>query len=355
MQRSNVGILGIGVHLPEHLRTNGWWPPAVVAAWQEQRARTPAPPSPRTEGMARVLAAMAQTRDDPFQGAVERRVMAEGAVACDMEQLAAEEALSRAGVDRSSIDLLLCHTTVPEQLLTNTACELHHRLGLPTDCFTMVTEGAAASFVMQFMIAEQMIAGGRARNALLVQSCSVTRLLDPSDPLSPLFGDAASAVVVGPVAEGRGILGARQCTDGRASRTLVASVRGGRWYDEGRVILHSADPMGARDVFLLAADRGKEVSDAALREARMSPSDVDFFVVHTGTPWFRQVMQEHFGLTSARSIESFSSTAYVFSVSIPLGLSLGEREGLLRSDDVVLLHGGGTGVTYGSLVLRWGR
>jgi len=42
-------------------------------------------------------------------------------------------------------------------------------------------------------IAELMIAAGRARTALLVQSCAMSRIVDQNDIYSPVFGDGATA------------------------------------------------------------------------------------------------------------------------------------------------------------------
>jgi hypothetical protein len=36
-------------------------------------------------------------------------------------------------------------------------------------------------------------------------------------------------------------------------------------------------------------------------------------------------------------------------------LATGEADGLLGDGDLVTLFGGGTGITYGAAVLRWGR
>ena len=33
MSSIGVGVYGIGVYLPETIRTNDWWPPEVVAKW----------------------------------------------------------------------------------------------------------------------------------------------------------------------------------------------------------------------------------------------------------------------------------------------------------------------------------
>lgn len=352
-----VGIRGIGLYLPPQVRSNDWWPPEVVARWQAARSGTPpANPAaaPASPGAARVAAALAEQAADPFQGAVERRVIADDMTVLDMAEHAARSAIARAGVAPGDIDLLLTHTVMPEVLLGNVACQVHHRLGLPRRCAAMETDAAAYSFLMQLTLAEAMIASGRAGLALLVQSCAASREIDMTDPIAPLFGDGATAVVVGPVSAGRGIRAAVHHVDGRYPRTLVAGVRGGTWSDPGRAILHVADAAQMRDVFLHTADVCKESIDAALASSGDAASDVDFFAMYQGTPWLRRVVQDHVGLDRARSLDSFARTGYLFAAVLPAGLALAEQAGLLADGDLVLATGGGTGMTFGSLLLRWG-
>src|SRR5262249_5123544 len=157
---------------------------------------------------------------------------------------------------------------------------------------------------MQLTLAEQMIATGRVHYALLVQSSAASRLIDPESPISPLFGDGATAVVVGPASQSE-LLATVHRTDGRYARALVASVPGGCWYDGGQIVLHNADPQASGRIFLETADRAIEVVGAALEQAGVVPADVDFFAVHQGTPWLRRVTQESIGLTRAGFIDSF--------------------------------------------------
>jgi 3-oxoacyl-[acyl-carrier-protein] synthase-3 len=304
--------------------------------------------------MARVIAALAEQAFDPFQGVAERRVLPDGMSSVDMEVRAARRAIENARIDRAEIDLLLTHTAVPDYLLSNTACVLHRHLGLAPGCFTMQAEASGYSFMMQLTLAEQMIATGRARYALLVQSCAASRLIDPEASDSPLFGDGAAAVVVGAAPHG-GVLATVHRTDGTYSRGLVASVRDGRWYDGGQIVLHSADPVAMARIFLETADRAVEVVSAALDEAGLAPADVDFFAVHQGTPWLRRVTQELTGLTRARSVDTFATTGYLFSASIPLVLEIAQRQGLVKPGSIVVMHGGGVGSTYGAIVMRWGE
>jgi 3-oxoacyl-[acyl-carrier-protein] synthase-3 len=119
-------------------------------------------------------------------------------------------------------------------------------------------------------------------------------------------------------------------------------------------VIHVADPVQMRDVFLSTADVCKESIDAALATAGLTVRDVGFFAMHQGTPWLRRVVQDHAGLGHARSIESFADPGYLFAAILPAGLALGEAAGLLTDGDIVLATGGGPGMTFGSLVMRWG-
>lgn len=352
-----VGILGIGTYLPPEVRRNDWWSDEVVARWRVQQAqrmdalrRAPAMP---TEGMQRVVGATLALDGDPFEGAVTRHVLGPEQTSLEMERAAAEDAIARAGIDRGAIDLLLSYPAVPDYLLSNTACELHHRLGLASGCLALETNASAYSFLAQLALAVPMIASGRVRHALLVQSAAISRLIDPGDPVAARVGDAATAVVVGPVADGYGVLGDYHRTDGRSPRTLIATVPGARWYD-GKPTMQMADPDGARRVFLGSVDQAKESVDGALAAAGRSVDAVDFLAVHHATPWVGAVVGAHAGLARARTADLFPTTAYVFAASIPLILAAGERAGALGAGDLAMLVGAGPGMMYGATVLRWG-
>lgn len=353
---TNAGILGIGMYLPPEVRRNDWWPESVVASWMAQRkaARSGPPRPPRNEGEALVMKAMSEQAIDPFQGAVERHVKPTDMSIVDMQEQAARMAIERAGIAPASIDLLLTHTVLPEYLLSNPACRLHERLGLSNACFCMETDAAAFAFMMQLSIAQGMIASGQAKIALLVQSCDATGHVDPSDPIAPLFGDGATAVVIGGVREEYGLKGAAYFCDGRFPNTLVAGVRGGRWYDDGPARIHVADGAQMQEVFLLTASACKESISKVLETAGIDASAIDFFAMYQGTPWLRRVVQDHAGLGRAKSIDTFAETGYLFGAIIPASLHFASARGLLASGDLLLLTGGGTGMTYGSIVLRWG-
>ena len=361
---ANVGILGIGSHLPDQIRGNDWWPAEVVARWRQRQGGSFASPTGLVaddgsatlgHGARLIAEAIAAERGDPFQGVRERRIAPDGTYASDMEVAAAREALANASVAVDEIDFVLTYSTCPDYLMAPNACAVHHKLGLRRDCLSLATEGACNSFLIQLALAEQLIAGGRFRRGLLVQSSMCSRLVPHEQPSSAILGDAATAVVVGAVADGYGLLGRSHATDGTHFNALAVGVPGRRWYEEGRNVFYAADKEVARSLILSVADRARGATQAALADAGLGAADVAFYASHQGTSWLRKVTQTHSGLDHARSLDTFAWAASVMGVNVPLVLAVAARERKVESGDVVVAFSGGLGETWSSLVLRWGR
>ena len=275
----SIGILGLGVYLPPQVRKNDWWPPEIVEQWREKARRAAGHRgaedlTTKTEGERLVYAALAELDDDPFKGARERRIADENMSAADLEVFAAQEALRDADIPPRAVDLLLTHSIVPDYLATNHACTIHRRVGLPQRCFTLSVEGACNSFLLQMTLAQRLIQAGEARFALLVQSSVLPRMIPREESYSPWFGEGATAVIVGPVCNGRGLLGRSHRTDGNLENTMVTGIPGKRWYEDGHNYLYSENPAGAHRMFETVADSGRQVANEALAEAGLQTTDV---------------------------------------------------------------------------------
>ncbi len=351
----NVGILGIGTYLPPEVRTNDWWPKEVVARWSEKAVRGEARAQSEnvTEEERAILRAQAESQNDPFRGARERRVMPEGMLSVDMEVAAAEDALSRCNVAPAEIDLLLVQSAIPDYLDTNSAALVHHRLGLKSECYSLLVEAVCNSFQMQLALAIAMIRAGSASKALLVQSCAISRVLPYDEAYSTAFGDAATAVVVGEVEPGFGVLSQHHRTDGSFDGALVTGQADGWWWESGRSVLYSRERAAAFRMLLEARDMARTVALPALAAAGLTPSDVNFYAGHQATCWFRAVTQAGLGLENARALDTFPWAGSVFGANLPLVLASAMRENMLSRGDVVLMFSGGSGVSVSGTVLRW--
>lgn len=355
----NVGIHGVGTYLPETVRKNDWWPESVVETWRQRAAaslvRGNLDEENITPGMRASLVAMQRMGNDPFKGSLERRVMPEGMLTSDMETAAANKALATAKVDRAEVGLLMVNSQLPDYLSVPSAPEVHRKLGLSKRCMTVSVDAACNSFLAQLQLAEQMIRGGAVKYALLVQSSGFHHLAQKEEQHSVWFGDGATAVVVGPVADGLGILASSTRTDGGYFEGLVTGCPGARWYSKNeRPVLYVPDRKLARKMLLAIADMGKEVLDEALQTAGVKKEDVSFYASHQSTVWFREVTQEHAGLGHAKHVDTFPWTGSLGPSNIPIMLDLGAQEGLLKRGDVFTMYTGGSGVTWTGFVVRWG-
>lgn len=353
MSQTHVGIVGLGTYLPEHRRTNDWWPQSVVDAWSQKTIeRQTLPLTDLTPGQRKVLDALQTERSDPFRGSVERRVEALGVASSDMEVAAARDALNHADLEAKDIDLVISYSFNPDHLSVPNACRVHEQLGLRSSCQSIAIDTVCNTFQSQLSMAHKYIASGSARYVLLTQSSLASPLLPYDEPHSAWYGDAATAVVVGPVSPGRGVLSEAHRTSGYI--TVVTGTPGQRWH-EGPNTFHARDRVASFRMLLTVADYAQEVLGEALQRCGARPEDVDFYASHQATSWFRPVTQEHAGCHQARHVDTFAWTGSLFACNIPMVLATALREGQLRDGDLVGMFSGGSGVTYSALALRWGR
>jgi 3-oxoacyl-[acyl-carrier-protein] synthase-3 len=308
---------------------------------------------PIDEHVRASYAAMRECRRDPFQGSQERRIMSREELPSDMEIRAAEEALQRSGLRRQEVDFVLSYSAVPDYLTEPNAPTVHHGLGLDQRCLSVALDAACNTFLHQLSFATALIGSGQATYGLLVQSSNLSSLMPTEEPYSAWFGDAATAVVVGPVPAGYGVLGQDHRTNGAMKKLLVAGVPGARWHADGTVILYAMDARGALRMILEVGARGREVVHAALAAAGLGADDVQFYASHQATAWFREVTQKSCGLVGARFLDTFADFGSVSAGNIPLQLALAERRGMLEDGDLIAMYSGGSGISWSGAVVRW--
>lgn len=365
---NNLGIIAIGTYLPPDVRTNSWWPRSVVAGWRTAAANdnrpsgsallvnhrlTDAGPGADSEGVRKVLAAFAASAHDPFGGCRQRRVLADGIPPSHMQIQAAENALDKAGLDPGDIDFIIEDSMVPDRLTVPGAPIVQHAIGAPQSALTLSTTAGGNAFATHVELAHALVRGGRYRYGLLIQGSALGRLIDPCAPYAPLFGDGATAVAVGPARDGFGFLASAHRTDGGLDDTMIAGVPGRSWYSDGPISWHPESVPATRAMLLTLADRARQIVGEALNAAGVGPRDVDFYASHQATSWFRQLTQEHAGLSHARAMDTFHFTGSLIGANVPFVLDAAVCDGQLRDGDLVVTHSGGTGITWSSVVLRW--
>jgi 3-oxoacyl-[acyl-carrier-protein] synthase III len=354
-----IGVISVGAYLPEEVRTNDFWAPDVVEGFR-RRSESKVVHGARsdkdelTPSARQIMATMEALRSDPFQGARERRVAPNELTASDMEIAAGKAALTAAGLSPDKVDVLFTSTSTPDFLCVPNACRVHEGLGLSSRCMSSTVEAMCNGFLTQLSIAAPMLACGQGQYALLIQSSLMSRISLVEDQQSAWYGDGATAVLIGPVSKGRGVLGRAHKTDGSYFGGVVCGVPGKRWYDDGQPHAYIHDLARARRMVLGTADLGREVFDAALEQSGLCREEIAFYGSHQAWVWFRPITQEALGIPQARYTDTFAKYGSMLGCNIPISLFEGEQAGKLSPGDPVAMYSGAAGLTCSSLILRWG-
>jgi 3-oxoacyl-[acyl-carrier-protein] synthase III len=349
-----IGILGMGVGVPEDVRTNDHWAERLAQASDFLAIRD------RADVPVEVTAAMSKRAgDDAFAGAKLRRVIADNEDASDLEARAAKAAIVDAKVSPEDIDLVLVASLPSDRLIPSNGPALQAKCGLVNASAWSLDVGCA-SVPPQLLTASALVSAGAVRHVLIVQSQLGSRTVSHSSRNSPGFGDGAAAAVIGRVDDGFGLLGTHMRTDGSFRDGIVlAPSRGGVpvrdfWNAcEGPPTLATFDA----DVAKLAGVKGpefcRETCSSALKAAGLTIAQVDLFVCNQSMWWFADSCRRAVDLPEGKLVETWDEFANVGSAAVILNLHEARRRGRLGRGDVVLIYSPAAGFTRAAAVLRW--
>ncbi len=129
-------------------------------------------------------------------GIAERRVSDEGTATSDLGLIAAQRALTAAGLPASELELIIVCTCSPDMLFPSTACILQGKLGA-ANAAAFDVSAACSGFNFGLTTAASFIESGKFKNILLVGADTLTKYLDWTDRSTcTLFGDGSGAVVL---------------------------------------------------------------------------------------------------------------------------------------------------------------
>jgi len=284
------------------------------------------------------LAQMVDTNDEWIverTGIRERRI---GGTTAGLATEAGQKAIASAGVDPSSIDLLLLATTTPDQQVPATASSVQHALGL--SCGAMDLNAACSGFMYAMSVAAGM-AGIGAKRILVVGAETLSRIVDWEDRgTCILFADGAGALLVDAIDGPGALIGWDLSSDGSLVHLLYA--------DHGGYI-----QMAGKEVFRQAVRVMVESSKRSLAQAGLTPADVDLVVPHQANTRIIESACSKLGIPMEKAAIVLPWTGNTSSASIPLALVDAIEKGRVSDGDVVLLVGFGAGMSSASAVLRW--
>lgn len=285
-------------------------------------------------------------------GIEKRHFVADNETTSDLAIAAAQEALERAGLKGSDLDLIIVATTTPDDTFPATAVRVQAALGMHHG-FAFDVQAVCSGFVYAMATADNFIKAGQAKRVLVIGAEAFSRLLDWGDRSTcVLFGDGAGAVILEAgkgegTMDDRGVLSSHLHSDGRYRDALYVDGGPGSNKKVGHV------RMEGREVFRHAVINLADVVDEALAASGLTPQDIDWIVPHQANKRILDGTVRKLGLSADRMIITVQKHANTSAASIPLALNTALDDGRIREGDLLLLEAMGGGFTWGAMLLRW--
>ncbi|GJM41274.1 MAG: 3-oxoacyl-[acyl-carrier-protein] synthase 3 [Ardenticatenaceae bacterium] len=308
------------------------------------------------------LSRMVDTTDEWIfsrTGIRERRIASEKETTATLAFEAAARALLRADLHPSQVELIIVATSTPEYIFPSTACRVQDYLGA-TRAGAFDLSAACSGFVYGLSMASQAIQTGSVRNAVVIGSETMSRVLDWEDRgTCILFGDGAGAVVLKGSSIPGGVMASTLRSDGSGGDLLSLPavyhnpmpMLGPEYLRNG----HSKNTvaMNGRQVFRFATQVIASSIEETIAKADLTIDDIDLIVPHQANTRIIETAAKRLKIPVERFYMNVHAVGNTSAASIPIALCDAVGDGRLRPDDNVVFIGFGGGLTWASSVVKW--
>jgi len=284
-----------------------------------------------------------------------RRFAAPGQATSDLSLIAAQRALESAGMTPDDLDLIVLGTLTPDYPMPSTACLVQDRLGAKrAGAFDVAA--ACTGFLTALHTAEAFVAAGRARRVLAIGAETLSRFLDFKDRTSCiLFGDAAGAAIVTPLADcQRGeVLKTKLGADGQGYDFIHIRAGGSRVPPTPETVAAGEHyiRMRGREVYRFAVTHMSELIAEMLQDQK--PEELGLIVPHQVNRRIIDAALERLGMTDEKVMVNIQHYANTSAATVPVALDEARRAGRLEPGKLVVLVAFGAGLTWGATLMRW--
>ena len=253
--------------------------------------------------------------------------------------------------------MLIVATSTPEQPIPHTGAFVSDGLGLRCGSFDINV--GCAGFVYELVAGAAMLTAGGLGHVLVIGSETLSRIVDPTDRgTCIIFGDAAAGLVLEAAPDdGPGILGWDLGCDGSATGLLEIPAGGSRLPSTPETIAAGQQfiKMQGQEVFRRAVRAVVESANVALEHSGFAADAIDWFVPHQANVRIIEAAATRLKIPMDRTVVNLDRFGNTSAASIPLAIAEAADDGRITDGDLVLLSGFGAGMSWGSVVLRWGR
>lgn len=285
-------------------------------------------------------------------GMKERRVSHVSAI--EMSTVAAQRALACAGLDAADVDLIIYGGVSNDELCPNSSSGVQVALGA-TRAAAIDLNTACTSFCYGLATATAMIKTGMIRNAVVIGVELISRYMDWSNRnVAVLFGDGAAAVVLQHTEHEEGMLGSVLGCDAEARETLRVRGVGCGYAGLDITFGDTIWDFDGQAIFKRAVKAMSDASIKVLADAGVSADDVSLVIPHQANQRIIESVAKYAGIPMEKVIVTVPKYGNMSAATVPVALVEALEAGRVRPGSWILMPAFGGGLTYCSLLVKWG-
>ncbi len=304
------------------------------------------------------LEKMVETTDEWIisrSGIRERRIVETNVCTSDLGTQAALRALNAAGLSPEDLDFIITGTNSPDMPFPCTGCFIQAKIGAKKAAAFDVSAGCT-SFIHALSLADKFIKEDPSRKVMVLGAEIMSKVTDWTDRATcVLFGDGAGAIIlVGEEGE-RGVLSTHLHSDGSLWELLYMPGGGSAnpsSYETVDKRMHYIK-MAGNQLFKVAVRALADVSQEALKFNGLKSEDIDIMIPHQANTRIVEAAAKLINFPMEKIFLNIDKYGNTSSATIPIAMDEVQREGKVKAGDLMLLCSFGTGVTWGSAVIRW--
>ncbi len=274
-------------------------------------------------------------------GMRERHFAAENETVADMATIAAQRALTAAGLTVDDIDMVIVATTSPELDFPSVGVQVLGQLGATRDQPAFDVRGACTGYIYGLHCARAFFSTAMHRRIMIIGVEKMSRFLDMNDrSTAVLFGDGAGALIFEhSTSSYSGIIDTVVMADGKCFDMLHGS-------PDHKIIMNG--PETYKKAVTLMPGAAQYIMD----HAGITAENVDWIIPHQANLRIIQSGASRLGFPLEKILVTVDKHANTSGASGVLAMAYGMDNGIIKQGQLILYPAFGSGLTWGASLIR---
>ncbi len=291
---------------------------------------------------------------EALAGITERRWWPEDVTFADAAAMAGAKAIAEAGIDPTSIGLVIDTSVCRDHLEPSASVDVHEQLGLSSACLNFDLANACLGFMNGMQLAAMMIDSGQIEYALVVdgegsrrpQQATIARLQQPETTKEDIFNNFATLTL----GSGGAAMVLGRASENPAGHRFVGGVSRAAT-QHNKLCVGDLDHMTTDSRGLLEAGVTLAIDTWTEASKTFDWSDLDAYVIHQVSKVHTAAITTALGIDPARTPVIFPERGNIGPASVPFTLAMNAAG--FEAGQRIACMGIGSGLNAAVIEIAW--